>query len=182
MTPGQRCANGSRLPATRYLAHAPHDGVMDASIMYPHAYWEGVVARWEGDLPRAKAAFSAARPGVARIVASQPNFVAAQSLLGLIDAGLGRKDEALAEGRRACELLPLSADAIDGPLVATNLAQIFAWTGDKTAAVDLLTQIEQRPNALSYGMLKLHPIWDDLRGDPRFEKLVTHVAELPALP
>ena len=168
--------------AARFLAHAPGGGVMDASIMYPHAYWEGVVARWEGDGPRARAAFSAARPEVARIVANQPDFVAANSLLGLIDAGLGRKDAALAEGRRACELLPLANDAIDGPLVAANLAQILAWTGDKTAAIDLLTQIEQSPNPLSYGMLKLHPIWDDLHGDPRFEKLVTHVAGLSALP
>jgi predicted Zn-dependent protease len=134
------------------------------------------VARWEGDGLRARAAFSAARTEVARIVEAQPDFAAAQSLLGLIDAGLGRKEAALAEGRRACELLPLSTDAIDGQTAAISLAQILAWTGEKTAAIDLLTRIEQSPNPLSYGLLKLHPVWDDLRGDPRFEALVAGLA------
>jgi hypothetical protein len=90
----------------------------------------------------------------------------------MIDAGLERKEEALREGRRACELLPISKDVIDGTVLAINLAQIYAWTGEKDRAIEQITAVERVPNTLSYGLLKLHPYWDSLRGDPRFEKLV----------
>jgi len=92
--------------------------------------------------------------------------------LGMIDAGLERKEEALREGRRSCELLPISKDAIDGADLATNLAQIYAWTGEKDRAIEQIAAVERVPNTLSYGLLKLHPYWDPLRGDPRFEKIV----------
>ena len=79
--------------------------------------------------PKSKLAFNAARSEVEGIVAKQPDFAGALSLLGLIDAGLGRKEEALREGRRACELLPVSKDAVDGANFAVNLAQIYTWDG-----------------------------------------------------
>ncbi len=142
----------------------------------PHAYWEGVVARWQGDSARAQAAFTAARNEVAKIVEKQPDFGAAVSLLGIIDAGLGRKDEALREGRRGCELLPISKDAIAGTACAVNLAQIYAWVGEKDLAIEQIAAVERVPNELSYGRLKLHPYWDYLRGDPRFEKIVAALA------
>ena len=102
----------------------------------------------------------------------QPDFAAALSLLGVIDAGLGKKEEALREGQRACELLPISKDAIDGASLAINLAQIYTWIGDKDRAIEQIAALERVPNPLSYGLLKLHPDWDSLRGDPRFEKIV----------
>jgi len=94
--------------AVRALTNYPRDGVVAlGGVNFPHAYWEGVVARWQGESTKAQAAFSAARNEVAKTVEEQPNFAAALSLLGMIDAGLGRKEEALREGRRACELLPI---------------------------------------------------------------------------
>ena len=107
---------------------------------------------------------------------TQPDFAAALSLLGMIDAGLERKEEALREGRRGCELLPISKDAIDGADLAINLAQIYAWTGEKDRAIEQIAAVERVPNTLSYGLLKLHPYWDSLRGDPRFEKIVASLA------
>ena len=166
--------------AARTLANCPKEGLDANGILYPHAYWEGVVARWQGDDARARAAFGVARVGVAKIVSAQPELAIAHSLLGQIDAGLGRKEEAIAEGRRACELLPVSKDAADGPEIAANLAQILAWTGEKTAAIEQLAAVERVPNQLSYGLLKLHPQWDDLRGDPRFEAIVARMAPPPA--
>ena len=124
----------------------------------------------------AKAAFIVARSEVEKIVEKQPDFAAALSLLGMIDAGLGRKEEALREGRRGCELLPISKDAIDGAALAVNLAQIYAWTGEKDLAIEQIEAVERVPNYLSYGFLKLHPQWDSLRGDPRFEKIVASLA------
>jgi tetratricopeptide (TPR) repeat protein len=162
--------------ATRALTNSPREGVVINGVNYPHAYWEGVVARWQGDSAKAQAAFTAARREVEKIVEKQPDFVAALSLLGMIDAGLGRKEEALREGRRSCELLPISKDAIDGVASAVNLAQIYAWTGEKDLAIEQIEAVERVPNYLSYGFLNLRPEWDSLRGDPRFEKIVASLA------
>jgi TolB-like protein/class 3 adenylate cyclase/Flp pilus assembly protein TadD len=162
--------------AARALTNYPREGVGINGVNYPHAYWEGVVARCQGDSAKAQAAFIAARREVEKILEKQPDFAAALSLLGMIDAGLGRKEEALREGRRACDLLPISKDAIDGAAFAVNLAQIYAWTGEKDGAIEQIEAVERVPNYLSYGLLKLHPYWDSLRGDPRFEKIVNSLA------
>jgi serine/threonine-protein kinase len=162
--------------AARALTNLPRDGVVINGVNYPNAYSEGVVARSQGDSVKAQVAFTAARTEVEKIVQKQPDFAAALSLLGMIDAGFGRKEEALREGRRACELLPISKDAIDGAAFAVNLAQIYAWTGEKDLAIEQIAAVERVPNYLSYGLLKLHPVWDSLRGDPRFEKIVASLA------
>jgi tetratricopeptide (TPR) repeat protein len=162
--------------ATRTLTNYPRGGVANNGVNYPYAYWEGVIARCQGDSSKARAALTAARGEVEKIVEQQPGFAAALSLLGMIDAGLDRKEEALQEGRRACELLPISKDAIDGADLAINLAEIYAWTGEKDRAIEQIAAVERVPNTLSYGLLKLHPYWDPLRGDPRFEKIVASLA------
>jgi serine/threonine-protein kinase len=163
--------------AARALANYPRDGMTtEYGANCPHAYWEGVVARWQGDSAKAQSAFIAARSEVEKILAKQPDFAAAISLLGVIDAGLGRKEQALQEGRRACELLPTSKDAISGMDLAVNLAQIYTWTGEKDRAIEQIAAVERIPNTLSYGLLKLHPYWDPLRSDPRFEKIVVSLA------
>jgi serine/threonine-protein kinase len=97
-------------------------------------------------------------------------------VLGLIDAGLGRKEEALREGRRAVELLPAEKDAVFGPLMVKYLAMIAAWVGDKNLACEQLAIAVRPPCTVSYGQLKLLPFWDPLRGDPRFEKIVASLA------
>ncbi|MGI9113892.1 MAG: adenylate/guanylate cyclase domain-containing protein [Chthoniobacterales bacterium] len=162
--------------AARVLANYPTEGVVNNGVNFPKAYWEGVVARWQNDPARAQAAFTGARAEVEKIVEKQPDFAAALSLLGMIDAGLGRKEEALREGRRACELLPMTSDAVDGANFAVNLAQIYTWIGEKTLATEQLAAIERVPNQLSYGFLKLQPQWDPLRGDAAFEKIVASLA------
>jgi TolB-like protein/predicted Zn-dependent protease len=163
--------------ATRTLANYPRQGVAtNYGVNCPRSYWEGVVARWQNDSARARVAFAAARQEIEQIVQKEPDFAAALSLLGIIDAGLGRKEEALREGRRACEMLPISKDAINGVALGANLAQIYAWTGEKDLAVEQIIAVERVPNQLSYGALKLHPYWDSLRGDPRFEKIVASLA------
>jgi hypothetical protein len=96
-------------------------------------------------------------------------------VLGLIDASLGRKKDALREGRRAVELLPVEKDAINGTAMIKYLAMIAAWIGDNDLACEQLASVVRRPGDLSYGQLKLMPFWDPLRGDPRFEKIVEEV-------
>ena len=137
---------------------------------------EGVIARMTKDDGKARAAFTAARAEQEKAVQSQPNYGPALCALGLIDAGLGRKEEALREGRRAVELLPVEKDALNGPLMITYLAMIAAWVGDKDLACEQLAIAIRPPSTVSYGQLKLLPFWDPLRGDPRFEKIVASLA------
>ena len=111
-----------------------------------------------------------------KTVREQPDYAPAWSRLGLIDAGLGRKEDAIREGRRACELLPVTKDSVDGPNYITNLAMIYAWTGEKDLALEQLAMTAQIPSGVTYGELKLYPQWDSLRGDPRFEKIVASLA------
>jgi len=94
----------------------------------------------------------------------------------MIDAGLGRKDDALREGRRAVELLPVERDAFGGTDMIQFFSIICAWTGEKDLALQQLTRLTQVPSSLTYGRLKLHPFWDPLHGDPRFEKIVASLA------
>jgi TolB-like protein/class 3 adenylate cyclase/Flp pilus assembly protein TadD len=162
--------------AVRALKNYPREGTAQFGVNLPHAYYEGLFARVQGDAAKAKAAFAVARSELEKTVEKQPDFPAALSYLGVMDAGLGRKQEAIREGRRACELLPISKDAVDASALAVNLAQIYVWTGEKDLAITQLEAVESVPNQLSYGLLKLHPIWDPLRGDPRFEKIPASLA------
>jgi TolB-like protein/Flp pilus assembly protein TadD len=151
-------------PLTDYAVH------LNRSVI------EGVLARMTKDERKAQAAFTAARAEQEKTVQAQPNYGPALCALGLIDAGLGRKEEALREGRRAVELLPVEKDAINGPLMIEYLAMIAAWVGDKDLACEQLAIAIRPPSTVSYGQLKLKPYWDPLRGDPRFEKIVASLA------
>ena len=164
----------SAAAATRILRNYPREGVV-SGVNVPYSYWEGVVARWQGDSGMAQTAFTAARSEVEKAVDKRPDSPDALSLLGVINAGLGRKEEALRQGRRACELEPITKDA-NGVWFAIALAQIYAWTGEKDLAIEQIEMVQRVPNPLSYGLLKLHPHWDSLRGDPRFEKIVASLA------
>jgi TolB-like protein/Tfp pilus assembly protein PilF len=140
------------------------------------AFVEAVIARMAKDDEKAREAFTAARSEQEKIVQAQPDFGPPWCVLGLIDAALGRKEEALREGRRAVELLPVEKDAIRGPAVIKCLAMIAAWVGDKDLACQQLAIIVRPPSPITYGQLKLLPFWDPLRGDPCFEKIVASLA------
>jgi TolB-like protein/tRNA A-37 threonylcarbamoyl transferase component Bud32/Tfp pilus assembly protein PilF len=137
---------------------------------------EGVIARMTKDDGNARAAFSAARAQQEKTVQAEPNYGPALCVLGLIDAGLGRKEEALREGRRAVELVPVEKDALVGPTMIKYLAMIAAWTGDRDLACEQLAMAVRPPSTVSYGQLKLLPFWDPLRGEPRFEEIVASLA------
>jgi hypothetical protein len=79
-------------------------------------------------------------------------------------------------------LLPPSKDAIDGVNLTVDLAQIYAWTSEKDLAIDQIATVERAPNNLSYGLLRLHPFWDPLRGNPRFEQIVASLEPKDAKP
>jgi TolB-like protein/Tfp pilus assembly protein PilF len=147
--------------------------------LLPRSWLEGLLARAAGQSEAAKAAFLTARNAAEAGVQSAPDNAFAWALLGEIDAGLGRKDDAVREGARAVELRPTSADAVEGPGIETMLALIEAWTGDTGQAVDRLETLAMTPAGPHYGELKLDPAWDVLREDARFDKLVTGMAPAP---
>jgi serine/threonine-protein kinase len=148
----------------------------DDAVQLSNQLMEGVIGRMAKDENKARTAFTAARAEQEKIVQAQPDYGPALCALGLIDAGLGRKEEALREGRRAVELLPVEKDAVNGPHMIEYLAMIAAWVGEKDLACDRLGTLLRKPNSLSYGQLKLLPWWDPLRGDPCFEKIVASLA------
>jgi TolB-like protein/Tfp pilus assembly protein PilF/predicted Ser/Thr protein kinase len=148
----------------------------DNVVQFSHPFVEALIARMTNDQDKARAAFAAARAEQEKIVQAQPNYGPPLCVLGLTDAALGRKEEALREGRQAVELLPVEKEAITGPKMIQYFAMIAAWVGDKDFACEQLAVAIRRPGIISYGQLKLLPFWDPLRGDPRFEKIVASLA------
>ncbi len=145
-------------------------------VLSNRPFMEGVIARMAKDDDKARSAFTAARAEQEKIVEAEPNFGPPWCVLGLIDAALGHKEEALREGRRAVELLPVEKDAIRGPAMIKYLAMIAAWVGDNDLACQQLVVAARPPLTVTYGQLKLLPFWDPLRGDPRFEQIVASLA------
>ncbi len=163
----------------RALAAFSPNGINIDGIILPHAFCEGLAARARGDSATALKAFTSARAGLEPVVREQPDYAQALCVLGMTDAGLGRKEDALREGRRAVELLPVAQDSVNGPHMITFLAVICAWTGEKEMAFEQLRAAAKLPGDLSYGQLRLSPYWDPLRGDPRFEEIVASLAPKP---
>jgi serine/threonine protein kinase len=148
----------------------------DDVIQFSRPFIEGVIARMTNDTDKARGAFIVARTAQEKTIQAQPNYGPPLCVLGLIDAALGRKEDALREGQRAVELLPVEKDAINGPRMIAQLSMIAAWAGDKDLACEQLAMAIRPPAPVTYGQLKLLPFWDPLRGDPRFEKIVASLA------
>ena len=148
-------------------------------LFFSRQFGEGLLARAMHDDARARRAFTAARVEQEQLVQKQKDYGPPLLILGLIDAGLGNKEAALQEGRRAMELLPREKDATNGEMLFGYFAIIAAWVGEKDLALRQLNEAIPLPGATaitSYGMLKTFPFWDPLRGDPRFEKIVASLA------
>jgi TolB-like protein/Flp pilus assembly protein TadD len=147
-----------------------------ASTTCPKASLEGTLYLYLDDKVDAHLAFERARIIAERLVHESPDDAGRHGQLGLILAALGQKDAAIAEGKRAVELLPESQDAFDGPEVTAELAQIYAWTGEHDQAFALLDHLLVVPNGITIPGLKLDPIWDPLRKDPRYQTLIDKYA------
>ena len=173
------CALSERDPdfardALVYAEEKPH--ISSDNVALSRLFLQALIARMSNDNAAAQSAFTAARAEQEKTVQAQPGYGPAICLLGLIDAGLGRKEEALREGRQAVALLPVERDALNGAAMIKYLSVVAAWTGEKDLACEQLERAIRLPGCLSYGHLKLLPLWDPLRGDPRFEKIVASLA------
>jgi len=167
-----------RTAAEKAVALIPAEGIANSfdEAAVPREYCVGRTAWLFGDKTLAQTALTAARAIFERTTHEQPDYAQAWSYLGLTDAMLGRREEAIREGKRACEILPFTKDSWVGPVWITYLATIYAWCGEKDAALEQLATSATLPDGISYGELKQSPEWDSLRGDPRFEQIVTSLA------
>jgi TolB-like protein/Tfp pilus assembly protein PilF len=169
--------------AARWLESSRRDllndtglGGMAATIdgySFPRTWYGGLIARGRGDENAAQRAFIKARETVQADFKQWPDDAKTNIMLALVDAALGRRDDAIKEGRRAVELLPIAQDAFDGPAIATNLAVVYAQVGEHDLALQQLVPLLQIQNGPTPGMLRVEPEWDRLRNDPRFEKLLS---------
>ncbi|UCC84727.1 MAG: tetratricopeptide repeat protein [Gemmatimonadota bacterium] len=125
-----------------------------------------------GKADLARAHYDSARAILERKVEARPGEARFHSELGVAYAGLGRKTEAVREGRIAVELLPVSKDAYDGSDWAVYLALIYTMVGEYDAAVDQLEYTLSIPGFLSAALLRVDPIWDPLRSHPRVQALL----------
>ena len=163
--------------AGQALSAMPAGGCYDENIPFPNSWCEGLVARLRGDEPAARDAFLRARNELEQTLRNQPGYAQGLCALGVVDAVLGNNENAIREGERAVELIPVSKSAIEGSVLTQYLAIIYAWTGDKTCAIERLAEAAKLPGShVTFGYLRLHPLWDPLRGDPRFEAIVASLA------
>jgi serine/threonine-protein kinase len=142
----------------------------------PRAFYEGIVYIYLNDKQKARSAFEEARLIAERSLRESPDSATRHVLLGQILAGLGQKDEAIAEGKRAVDLLPEAEDALSGPKITLGLAIIYARTGEVDQALQLLDHLLTVPAGVTVPLLKLDPVWDPLRADPRFQALINKYA------
>ena len=156
----------------RALASLSPEGIIPINVRMSRYFCEGLAARARSDAPAAETAFTAAREEMVKMLREQPDYAEALSVLAMSDAALGHNEDALREAHRAVELFPITKDAVTGAELLRNLAITYVWAGEKDLALKQLEEVVRIPGPISYGQLRLHPWWDPLRDDPRFDKLV----------
>jgi tetratricopeptide (TPR) repeat protein len=143
---------------------------------FPKAALQGSLYLYLGDKEKAHAAFEQARIVAERLLRDAPDDPGRHAQLAAVLAGLGKKEDAINEAKKAVELLPESEDAFDGPQATAALAEIYTWVGEHDEALRLIEHLLTVPSGLTAWNLKLDPTWDPLRKDPRFQALIEKYA------
>ena len=128
----------------------------------------GIAKKVTGDEAGAREALLKAKEIAQKYVSEAPEDVKRHERLAEVLAWLGEKETAIAEAKRASELLPESVDAFDGPVATQTLAETYATLGEHDQALELIDGLLSRPSQLTVQFLKIHPAYDPLRNDPRF--------------
>ena len=167
--------DGNRAEAERVLAVSPRADFQDIdfSFYYPKSWFEALIARDSGDSAGALAAFRSARAILAQRLVVKPEHARTIAVLAQVDAALGQKELALQEAQHAIDLMPISKDIYDGALVLEGLAQVYTWSGEPDRAIEVLQKLVSIPSYINYARLKFDPLWKPLRGNPKFENIVT---------
>ncbi len=166
--------------AERALEHCPLAGVSYLNgVVTAKGFLEGCIALAQGDAAKAQTQFETARQLFEDAVQESPEDATRRANLGLLYAFMGNKEAAMREGRRATELMPEAKDAVDGTIMNCYLAVIYARVGEPEQAFPLLERLLKTPGAVDSTLysvtlsdLRARWVWDPLRNDPRFERLV----------
>jgi TolB-like protein/Flp pilus assembly protein TadD len=148
----------------------------NANMMIPRGCLEIWIDYLQGGRPAMESGSTAAREQLNQKVQTYPEDATILSTLGVIDAALGRNEEAVKESERAVKMVPVSEDAVDGPSLVYNLAAVYGMVNERDLAFQALNTSAHTPGGVAYGELKLDPAWDPLRNDPRFDKLLVQLA------
>jgi serine/threonine protein kinase/Tfp pilus assembly protein PilF len=135
-----------------------------------------LIARLRAEQPGANSSFAETRERLNQEFEKSQGPGSLLSQLAVVDALLNQGEAAIAEAKRAVEMLPTSKDAVEGPRIAMNLAVVYAWSNEPDLAFETMGSLTKTPNGIYYGELKRDPYWDPLRKDPRFEKLLAELA------
>ena len=131
------------------------------------------VAHADGNVNEERRAYAEAKRLALLALVPRPDNPRLLGELAMAEAGLGENEEALRHARRAAGILPPSVDAVEGAMCEMNLAAVFVMIGDRDATFDKLTKLVKLPfGVINYGDSKLDPVWDDLRGDRRFDRIL----------
>ena len=170
--------DGNYAEAERVLAASPRQDFQDIdfSFYFPKSWYQAMVARAKGDSPRAMAAFRECREILAQRLIVKPEHARTIAVLAQVDAGLGQKDLAIREAQHAIDLMPISKDIYDGALVLEGLAQVYAWSGDRDRAIELVQKLVTMPGYTNYGRLKLHPLWSRCEATRDLKRIVNSLA------
>jgi serine/threonine-protein kinase len=167
---------------SRIAARADETTFVFNGVKYPKSWYEGLAARMRGDKKGAQSAFAAARLEVEKAVLADASDGRALSLLAMIDAGLGRHEQAVQEAEHACDLVTFESSGVSAPIVRCNLAVVYAWNGQLDFAISELDQLVNRPagsnlpSQPTYGDFRWNPLWDPLRNDRRFTAIMNRLA------
>jgi len=144
----------------------------DREYFIPNALLYSRIYGYMDNKELAKKYYDEARSILESKIKEQPEHARFHSALGISYAGLGRKEDAVREGKLAVEMLPVSKEAMRGPYRLEDLARIYVMVGEFDAAIDLLEYLLDRPGMMSIPLLRLDPAWEPLRNHPRFKKLI----------
>ncbi len=134
------------------------------------------VAHAEGMVNEERQANAEAKRSALLALVPRPDDPGLLGQLAIAEASLGENEEALRHARHAAEMLPPSVDAVGGAACEMQLVAALAMTEDRDATFEELSKLVKLPFGLNHGDLKLNPVWDDLRDDPRFDRILVESA------
>ena len=157
------------------LGRVPEEAFVNQKLITPIPHVRGLVYRYMGDTTRSRNSFDGARVWLESAIKRNPEDYRLYLSLGIALAGLGQKEHALRAARRSAEIMPMSVDAVDGAYPLVSLAQVHTLLGDHETALDQIDSLlaMRAPKLLTVPLLRLDPIYDPLRNNPRFQALLT---------
>ena len=166
--------------AEKALANCPLETITSQTgVALPKSYLRACVDLVRGDAAKAQSEFESAWPAIEKLVKDSPQDGTRRAQLGLLYAFLGRKEDALREGKQAMELKTITHDVIEGAVVEAFYALICARLGMNDEAISRIERLLKTPFAIDYddASISLSDLrqrweWDPLRNDPRFQKII----------